>query len=294
MQRSKRTTTAIVAVLGLAAVGVIVAMAARAPLSGATSVDARSAQPPTAALFMLLAGIAVVMLGAVALVALPGRRSKDDPPEHEPTRIQVHWIWRLLAVVFTFALGAALTAAAAIGTGSIQHVPRFGSESSGGAPPYATRTSGTGRTFAVPAWLPWTSLAIVGIALAAAVVVLWLARERPPTAPPDESATHAAIQAAIGALDAEADPRRAVIAAYGAMQRTLGERGVVRSPSDAPREYLDRALIASRATEREARTLTGLFEEARYSTHPIPERVRQLALSSLLSLQNRLEAEGVQ
>jgi hypothetical protein len=52
--------------------------------------------------------------------------------------------------------------------------------------------------------------------------------------------------------------------------------------------------MASRATEREARTLTGLFEEARYSTHPIPEPVRELALSALRSLQDRLEAEGVQ
>ena len=62
------------------------------------------------------------------------------------------------------------------------------------------------------------------------------------------------------------------------MQRTLGERGVVRSPAEAPREYLQRALVASRATEREARTLTGLFEEARYSAHPIPERLRELAV----------------
>ena len=102
------------------------------------------------------------------------------------------------------------------------------------------------------------------------------------------------MEAAIGALDAETDPRRAVIAAYGAMQRELGEHGVARSPTEAPREYLQRALTASRATEREARTLTGLFEEARYSTHPIPERLREAALSALRSLQRRLQAEGAQ
>jgi hypothetical protein len=78
------------------------------------------------------------------------------------------------------------------------------------------------------------------------------------------------------------------------MQRALGDRGVVPSPAEAPREYLERALTTSRATEREARALTGLFEEARYSTHPITERLRDAALSALRSLQARLHAEGTQ
>ena len=76
------------------------------------------------------------------------------------------------------------------------------------------------------------------------------------------------------------------------MQRELGEHGVARSPAEAPREYLERALTASRATESEATTLTGLFEEARYSTHPIPERFREAALSALRSLQRRMQAGG--
>jgi hypothetical protein len=57
---------------------------------------------------------------------------------------------------------------------------------------------------------------------------------------PEVSAARAAVDAAIGALDSDADPSRAVIAAYGAMQRTLGERGVARSPTEAPREYPQR------------------------------------------------------
>lgn len=99
-----------------------------------------------------------------------------------------------------------------------------------------------------------------------------------------------AVEAAIGALDTIADPRGAVIAAYVAMQATLAERGVARSPAEAPREYLRRVLMAISATEREATTLTGLFEEARFSTHPIPERVRELALAALSSLRARLTA----
>jgi len=297
MQRSSTRAKAAAAGLALALAVMVVAMAARAPLSGTTPVNARSAQAPTTALFMALLGTGVVMLGALVLVVWPGRRRKDDPPEREPTRIEVPWIWKLVTIVLPVALGAALVAAAVSGTRSVHTGPGFGGETFGGAPlggaaGGAARSSGAGSGFTVPAWLPWTLLAIVALALAAGVVVLWLRRERTATEPPDASAARAAVQAAIGALDTETDPRRAVIAAYGAMQRELGERGVARSPAEAPREYLERALRASRATEREARTLTGLFEEARYSTHPIPERLREAALSALRSLQRRLQAGG--
>jgi hypothetical protein len=298
MQRSSRRARAAAAGLGLALAVVVVAVAARAPLSGATPVNAHSAQGPTTALFMVLLGTGTVMLGALVLVVWPGRRRKDDPPEQEPTRIEVPWIWKVVAIVLPFALGAALVAAAVSGTRSVHTGPGFGGSAFGGAlggrSAGAPKPTGAGGGFTVPAWLPWTLLAIVGIALAVGVLVLWLRRERLVTEPEEASAARAAVEAAIGALDTEADPRRAVIAAYGAMQRELGEHGVARSPAEAPREYLQRALTASRATEREARTLTGLFEEARYSTHPIPERLRQAALSALRSLQRHLQAEGAQ
>lgn len=297
MQRSSTRARAAAAALGLAVAVVIVAIAARAPLSGPTPVNARSAQAPTTALFMVLLGTGVVMLGALVLVVWPGRRRKDDPPEQEPTRIEVPWIWKLMAIVLPVAMGAALVAAAVSGTRSAHTGPQFGGESFGGAPLGGAagggpQSSGGRGGFTVPGWLPWTLLAIVSIALAAAAVALWLRRERTATEPPETSATCAAVQAAIGALDTETDPRLAVIAAYGAMQRELGEHGVARSPAEAPREYLERALMATRATESEARTLTGLFEEARYSTHPIPERFREAALSALRSLQRRLQAGG--
>jgi len=298
MQRSSTRASAAAAALALAAAVAVVAMAARAPLSGATPVNARSAQAPTTALFMVLLGTGVVMFGALVLVVWPGRRRKDDPPEPEPTRIEVPWIWKVVAIVLPFALGAALVAAAVSGTRSVHTAPGLGGAAFGGAP---LGGAGAGATqpgardgFTVPPWLPWTLLAITGIVLAAGVVVLWLWRQRTATEPPETSAARAAVQAAIGALDTETDPRRAVIAAYGAMQRELGEHGVARSPAEAPREYLQRTLTASRATEREARTLTGLFEEARYSTHPIPERLREAALSALRSLQRRLQAGGAQ
>jgi len=292
MRTASNRARAAIAALALGGLAVVVAVAARAPLSRSTPVDARSLQAPTGAVFTLIAGIGIVMMGAVFILVWSGRRRKDDPPEHEPTPIEVHWIWKVVATLLPFALGGALVAAALTGSKRAQNGTRFGGAFvPGGSGPLSGRSSGT-TGFVVPSWLPWTVLGIVAAAVVAGVVVLWFRRSRQEAGEPEAGATRAAVDAAIGALDAESDPRRAVIAAYGAMQQTLGEHGVARSPTEAPREYLQRVLVANRATEREARTLTGLFEEARYSTHPIPERLREAALAALRSLRGRLQAEG--
>lgn len=282
--------------LALTAAVVVVAMAARSPLSRSTPADAHSAQGPTTALFMVLAGIGIVFLGALAIVAWSGRPRRDDPPEREAPPFEIPWWWKVVAVLLPIALGAALVAAAVSGTKVLGTKP--GRLSGGGtlgggplAPASSTRAAGG---FVLPSWLPWTVIGIVALAIAAMAFLFWLCRDR---ALPDEleegTATRAAVDAAIDALDADhGDPRRAVIAAYAAMQRTFGERGIVRSPAEAPREFLGRTLVASRVTEQEARTLTGLFEEARYSHHQIPEHLRETALSTLRSLRGRLPAES--
>lgn len=268
-------------------------MAARGPLSRSTPVDAASARAPVTALFMLTAGAGIVALGGLVMVIWPGRRRReDDEPAPEPVPLPLHWIWKLLAMLLPLALGAALVAAAVLGARTVQHAPRLGG--GGLARPLTVRAAprGPGSAFVVPSWLPWTVLAIVVVAIAAGIVLLlrWL---RPPVDRTSErTATQAAVQAAIAALDTVTDPRGAVIAAYAAMERTLAAHGLARSPAEAPREYLQRVLVASSATEREATTLTGLFEEARFSKHPIPEGVRELALSALGSPRAQLQMGG--
>jgi hypothetical protein len=291
MRTASNRARAAIAALALGGVAVVVAIAARAPLSRSTPVDARALQAPTAAVFLLIAGIGIVIIGALVILVWSGRRRKDDPPEHEPPPIEVHWIWKVLSILLPLALGAALILAAATGARRLQNTSgsTFGI---GGPRPLSGRASDGTSGFVVPSWLPWTVLGIVAAAVLAGVLMVWLRRARASAPAPDADATRAAVEAAIGALDAEADPRRAVIAAYGAMQRTLGEHGVARAPTEAPREYLERVLVASHANERETRTLTGLFEEARYSTHPIPERLREVALAALRSLRSRLQTEG--
>jgi Domain of unknown function (DUF4129) len=160
----------------------------------------------------------------------------------------------------------------------------------GPAAPAAPGAAGGG--FVLPPWLPWTVLAIVLMGIAVGVLLLVRRRALPADERSQRSAARAAVQAAIGALDTITDPRDAVIAAYVEMQGTLAAHGVARAPTEAPREYLRRVLVASSATEREARTLTGLFEEARFSEHPISERLRGTALAALSSLRAQLQDVG--
>ena len=130
-----------------------------------------------------------------------------------------------------------------------------------------------------PAWLPWALIAIASLWLA-----VRLARELPRAGPPrwrrrampDEPDVPrddalAAVGAALAPLREPTDPRTAVIEAYVRMERVLAERELGRRASEAPREYLRRVLSRWGAPEDALTTLTELFEQARFSRHPVTE-----------------------
>ena len=285
--------TAIVA--GITAATAIVAIAARAPLSRSSPVDAASASAPVTALSMLSLGAGIVALAMVMILVLRQRRRKDDPDERWSEPPEIPWIWKVLATLAPLAVGAALIVAAVTGSKKVSGASGpsggFGGGLGGALGPAAPAT-GARSGFVLPAWLPWTILAIVLVAIAAGLTVFALRRNRDLADGPEPGAADEAVQAAIVALEADTDPRGAVIAAYAAMQRTLAAHGLRRSPSEAPREFLGRVLVSSRAAERDATTLTGLFEEARFSTHPISERTRERALAALRSLERRPQVSG--
>jgi Domain of unknown function (DUF4129) len=294
MHRSRSWSGAALTAVALTAAIAVVAMAARSPLSRSTAVNAQAAQGPTIAVLVLLVGLGIVMLGLMVIAAWLERKREDEPPEAEPPPVKIPWWWKLLAMLLPFALGAALVAAALSGRrreGSTRALSGLGLGQGFAGPTPGHQGPGG---FTLPSWLPWTVLGIVLAAIAVVIAVLLLRGRRPTGAASDDLAAEAAVEAAIGALDSDLDPRRAVIAAYDAMQRSLGEHGFARSPAEAPREYLQRVLLGNRAGERESTTLTGLFEEARYSSHPISEHVREVALGALRSLQGRLRAEAPQ
>jgi len=98
------------------------------------------------------------------------------------------------------------------------------------------------------------------------------------------------VAAGIEALESERDPRRAVIKAYAAMERTLAEQELPRKPAETPLEYLRRMLQDLGGRADPARRLTGLFEEAKFSAHVIDEPMRQDALTCLAALRGSAAA----
>jgi Domain of unknown function (DUF4129) len=97
----------------------------------------------------------------------------------------------------------------------------------------------------------------------------------------DRSAAQDAVRAALVPLREPTDPRAAVIEAYARMEAVLGERQLSRRSPEAPREYLNRVLRERGMPEDSLVTLTALFEEARFSRHPIPESAPRRAASEL-------------
>jgi hypothetical protein len=96
-----------------------------------------------------------------------------------------------------------------------------------------------------------------------------------------EQEVASSIGAAIDDLEAEPDPRRAVIAAYARMEGVLAHSGMRRDPSETATEYLRRILLSLTSQSDAVRRLTGLFEQAKFSTHTIDAEMKHDAIESL-------------
>jgi len=96
-------------------------------------------------------------------------------------------------------------------------------------------------------------------------------------------------QSALRELD---DARAAIIACYVAMEESLAAAGAARDAADTPYALLvraaDRGLIRTAAAAR----LTGLFYEARFSSHPMPADRRDDARQALAEVAASLAEAG--
>ncbi|HEX5245571.1 MAG TPA: DUF4129 domain-containing protein [Gaiellaceae bacterium] len=137
----------------------------------------------------------------------------------------------------------------------------------------------------------WDEIAIVAALLAAAGVAAFASRSSKPLKrwhlrPQEEVAL--ALDESLDDLRSEPDLRRAIIAAYARMERTLGGAGIPRRPSETPFEYLARALEALDASAGAVTRLTDLFEWAKFSQHEPEPAMRDDAIDALVSLRDEL------
>ena len=89
----------------------------------------------------------------------------------------------------------------------------------------------------------------------------------------------------------ERDARRAVIAAYAQMERTLAAHGFRRNAAEAPFEYLGRILRGLDVRDSGVRTLTDLFEYAKFSPHEIDAAMKEDAIGALLAIRDDLQRQ---
>jgi hypothetical protein len=94
---------------------------------------------------------------------------------------------------------------------------------------------------------------------------------------------------AIDDLEAEPDARRAVIAAYARMETVLARNGLKRRPSETPVEYLRRILLGLTSRGDAVSRLTLLFEQAKFSRHPIDAAMKQDAIGALREIRDDLQ-----
>jgi hypothetical protein len=145
----------------------------------------------------------------------------------------------------------------------------------------------------------WTPvIAAVGIALGATVVAVGLRTRERHRGMPRRRAGRAAT-AALATLDRtieelrrDPDPRHAVISAYAWMEDELTESGWGRRPSSAPFEYLDEALRELAVPPAPARSLTDLFEIARFSRRRVDPSMKDRAIAALVEIQGSLRGES--
>jgi hypothetical protein len=101
-----------------------------------------------------------------------------------------------------------------------------------------------------------------------------------------------AVEESLEELEADTDPRHAVIAAYARMERALARLGHPRAPHEAALEYLDRLLGMLDAGGPAARRLTELFQVAKFSDHAVDAEMQRDAIAALTELRDELRARA--
>lgn len=139
------------------------------------------------------------------------------------------------------------------------------------------------------------AIGIVG-AYAVAFAFLFLPRmygivaEAPPDIAKPKRELARTVRRAIADLAAGGDFREAVLRCYHSMLLLFAQHGLRPDPSQTAREFESAALNAYGVTRETIDDLTSLFEEARYSTHPIGETQRDAAIECLNGIRRQLEA----
>jgi hypothetical protein len=286
MNQAKPIRAARASLLGLGLLFVVALGSRAVPLSSA-ALDRSAASPPahlTQYLALLAAPAALATIIALVFVLIPQGRSGEGEDEGPVTAFPRMQPWmRAGAIAVVVAMMAVPVALAIWASGTSTDQPRPGPTGSRGAS--SAGVAEPSRASAAPFEWSWIPVAIVATTAGFGLVALVMVRRRRPVAvrPAVASATRVrrGLVDSIAALRAEADPRRAVIAAYARMEHDLSTLGISRRISETATEYLDRLLVRLDVSPSSAVRLTDLFERARFGHRSVDDGMKSQAITCL-------------
>jgi hypothetical protein len=134
-----------------------------------------------------------------------------------------------------------------------------------------------------------------GLALLGLWVLTWGRDSTPGSLEPDRhqiQQVRRAVTAGLRELQSHADPRQAIIACYARLEYLLEDYGVPAYAHLTPQEYMGAALQGLDLPLEALAGLVQLFEQARYSLHPLDDTARTQATAYLTTIQTHLRAEA--
>lgn len=266
-------TALAIAVAGIALAGVVALGARELPGTGTSRKMVADLGWDPRLLFVWLILTLFGLAAYVALTTEKGRMERSGRGRRRSSPMAVFIVLAVLATIF-------LLAGRNDGESEDGFVPALPGEGSLAATP-PDQLAGSVWSLAL--------LVVVLFCILGAFVAVSSARRQESGPEAAVDGVMAAVDIAIEELELGGDPSATVIAAYRNMETGLARGGLSRFDHEAPREYVERALLLLRVDGGSIARLTNLFEEARFSTHTIDESMAGEAVAALRDVRSQLE-----
>lgn len=271
---------ALVPGLVVVALVAIVAVAATGSVPGSTS-DTR--RPPNVLFDTVFSLLAVALIPAAVLLVYGLAQRREVSAEYSRIRRRNHVLVLLLLLLPVLVW--------------LHGLPKPGSPGEPGTvlghPVTPVTPSGTKDGTQYEPRFAWLPVTVILSLLAAGALAWYLSSRRKTWRERELHVTETLANVLDETLDdlrAEADPRRAVIAAYARLERALATQGFARRPSETPEELLSRLLGRLEVSDESIRRLTDLFERAKFSQHNVDSAMKDEAIAALQQVRDELRA----